>query len=63
MREADDLLCSESWTLFFTSLFCNSLVFNILILCFPRFFTCFVPNLSRIKISLLTRYQVNMDEE
>lgn len=63
MREADDLLCSESWTLFFTSLFCNKLIFNILFLYFFVFFACFVPNLSRIKISLLTRYQVNMAEE
>lgn len=50
---------SESWTLFFTPLFCNRLIFNVLFLCFFVFFACFVPNLSRIKTSLLPRYQPN----
>ena len=50
---------SESWTLFFTLLFCNKLIFNVLFLCFFVFFAYFVPNLSRIKTSLHPRYQGN----
>ena len=34
---------SESWTLFFTLLFCNKLIFNILLLCFFVFFRLFCP--------------------
>jgi len=53
---------SESWTLFFIARFCNYLLFNCLFFCFFAFFACFVPILSRIKISLRTRYQFNSIE-
>jgi len=44
---------SESWTLFFTPLFCNKLIFNILFLCFFVFFS---PVLSRICPGSKPRY-------